>query len=45
MRLIKHPIRDALLFWLGKRMFKRHEAKKTMRASSRPYGTKSRVGR
>jgi hypothetical protein len=28
---IKHPIRDILLFWLGERMWRRHEQKKLAR--------------
>ncbi len=36
---LKHPIRDLLFFWMGERMWKRHEAKKEMRRSvgSQPY--------
>ena len=35
----KHPIRDLLFFWVGERMWKRHEAKKNLKrgSSSQPY--------
>ena len=43
---IKHPIRDLFLFWMGKRLLKRHERKKeaqTGMRSGRPFGSTTRT--
>ncbi len=31
MKLIRHPFRDLLLYWVGRRMWRRHEAKKAQK--------------
>jgi hypothetical protein len=42
----KHPIRNLLVFWMGRRLWRRHEmkeARKKAQRASRPYPTSSRM--
>jgi hypothetical protein len=45
---IKHPIRDMLVYWMGKRLWRRHErkeARKSAQRTGRPFTSSNRISK